>query len=121
LLQAGVPGDRIVVEDASTNTLENVVNGVSKLRAAMDLGSLASVVVVAKWFHCRRAVMTLKRHMPPGVRYHVLTYAPPDVPRQEWQLHDDSRARVLKEWERIPQYLRLDHLAELAFQDGAYV
>ncbi len=57
LLGLGVPRNLIIVEDTSTNTLENVI-------------------VVAKWFHCRRAMMTLKRHMPLGVRYFTCMYAP---------------------------------------------
>jgi uncharacterized SAM-binding protein YcdF (DUF218 family) len=121
LLQAGVPHDRLVVEERSTNTFENAVHAVRLLETVPALREMTSIVVVAKWYHSRRAVMTLKRVMPCSVRYFVAAYAPPDVPRQGWQLMASSRAAVLKEWERIPQYLQRGHLAEIACEGGAYV
>jgi uncharacterized SAM-binding protein YcdF (DUF218 family) len=121
LLQAGVPHDRLVVEDGSTNTFENAVHAVRLLGAALDLRDLTSIVVIAKWYHSRRAVMTLKRVMPCSLRYFVAAYAPPDVPRQGWESLASSRAAVLKEWERIPQYFRRGHLAEIICEGGSYV
>ncbi len=121
LLQAGVPHDWITVEDESTNTLENVIFAIPKLQVTVDLNQVKSIVVITKWYHSRRATMTLKRHMPSGIRYHIRSYTPEGVSPKDWYLHEASRKRVLKEWERIPYYLQLGHIAEIRQEAKAYV
>ncbi len=121
LTGAGVPRDRIIVEDTSTNTLENVVFAVPKIAATVGLERLKTVVVITKWYHCRRAIMTLKRHLPLGVRYYTKTYEPPGMPREAWHLNDAARQMVLGNWQRIPEYLQRGHLAEIHRDGDAFV
>jgi len=111
VLAEGVPRERVVVESSSTNTLENVVLALPLLEERGLLQTLRSVVAVCKWYHCRRAVMTLKRHMPAGVRYSTVTYEPDGVPRVGWHLDPEARRRVLKEWDSIPRYLAQGNLS----------
>ncbi|MFL7810537.1 MAG: YdcF family protein, partial [Anaerolineae bacterium] len=85
VLAEGVPRERVVVESSSTNTLENVVLALPLLEERGLLQTLRSVVAVCKWYHCRRAVMTLKAHLPDGVRYYTQTYEPDDLRREGWQ------------------------------------
>ena len=68
LLDAGVPRERVIVERSSTNTLENVTRALPLIADSIELECIEAVVVVAKWYHCRRATMTLKRHLPAGIR-----------------------------------------------------
>lgn len=121
LVREGVPLERIIVEDSSTNTLENVVFARPKIAACLPLESIQAVVVVTKWYHCRRAIMTLKRHLPPGIRYFTRSYEPSDVTRQDWYLQAEAARRVLKEWQCIPAYLQQGHLAEIHREGGAFV
>ena len=56
--------------------------------------------------HSRRALMTLKRQLPSGIRYYAHTYAPENVTRENWYLKSAlDGANVLKNWEAIPRYL----------------
>ena len=64
LLSRGVPRNRIIVEDQSTNTAENVYLALPKMALAIELEGVRSVIAVVKWFHSRRAITTLKRYMP---------------------------------------------------------
>ena len=121
LTREGVPPERIIVEDSSTNTLENVVFARPRIAACLPLASIQAVVVVTKWYHCRRAIMTLKRHLPPGIRYFTRSYEPSDVTRQDWYLHAEAARRVLKEWQCIPAYLQQGHLAEIRREGRAFV
>ena len=113
LLERGVPEDRIILESESTNTLENVVFALPKVAARIDVESIEAVTVVAKWYHARRCVMTLKPHLPQGVRYYVASYEPEGRTRADWHLTADGVAKVLKEWESIPRYLRQGDLGEI--------
>lgn len=121
LIAGGVPLDAIVVEDRSTNTLENVVYALPLIAERLPLAGIARVLVVAKWFHSRRAVMTLKRHMPAGVRYYPVTYEPPGLERGRWQYDDAARATILKNWDAISRYLARGHLSEIAADGDAFV
>jgi uncharacterized SAM-binding protein YcdF (DUF218 family) len=121
LVREGVPPERIIVESSSTNTLQNVTFALPKIAACLPLDSIRAVVVVTKWYHCRRALMTLKRHLPPGIRYFTRSYEPSDVTRQDWYLHAEAARRVLKEWQCLPAYLQQGHLAEIRREGEAFV
>ena len=122
LLASGVPEDRIITEGQSTNTLENVTFSLPLIAEKVSLASLSAVLAICKWMHSRRVLMTLKCHFPPGVRYYAHTYAPAGITRENWHLHAQTEgARVLKNWERIPQYLARGHLSEVAREGDGYI
>lgn len=122
LLQAGVSPERVIKEDRSTNTLENVQFALPLIAQRIPLTALKSVIAISKWMHSRRALMTLKRQMPPGVRLYAQTYECGGISRENWYL--DPRkpgANVLKEWERIPQFLERGHLEEIIPHEDGYI
>ena len=121
VLKSGVPRDHIIVEDTSSNTLENVIFALPKVATCVDLDTIGSIVVVAKWYHCRRAMMTLRRHFPAGVRYLAATYKPQGMGRSEWRQSEQGARSVLKEMDRILRYLESGDIAEIREEDGAYV
>lgn len=121
LLSNGVQRGHIIVERESTNTLENVVLALPQVASTIDPKDIRAIVVITKWYHCRRAMMTLKRHLPAGVRYYAEGYEPTGVTRSDWWLSDEGCKRVLKEWRNIPRYLRRGDIAEMAEGTGAYV
>jgi uncharacterized SAM-binding protein YcdF (DUF218 family) len=121
LLQGGVPRDQIVAEDRSTNTLENVQFALPLIVQQLPLSQIRRVLVIAKWFHSRRAVMTLKRHLPPGVRYYPITYEPEGIGRQNWFREEAHRINVLRNWECLPSYLARGYLAEIQADGDGFV
>lgn len=113
LLQMGVPRDVMILEKSATNTGENVTFSRKKLAETMALEDIKSVLVIGKICSLRRYLMTMERHWP-GL---VLSAAPVNffgVDKKQWHTHPDFRARVLAEFEKIPDYLRRDFLRELA-------
>ncbi len=119
LLEHGIPQQRIVVEDESTNTYENVVFALPRIGAVLPV--FETVLAVAKWYHARRALMTLKANFPAGIRYHVLSYAPEGITPDNWFLSEQGQQRILKNWQSIPRYLAAGHIAEIERQGDAYV
>lgn len=71
--EAGVPPDRVLIEDRSTNTLENIDN----TRQLLDAHSLVPrrVGLVTLAYHERRALATA-RHRWPGVTFWASSPAP---------------------------------------------
>jgi uncharacterized SAM-binding protein YcdF (DUF218 family) len=121
LLAQGIPHDKIIVEGKSTNTKENVRLARGVMAEKLDLARIKSVVAVAKWYHSRRAVMTLKRFLPPNIRYFTVTYELPHIRRDNWWLNDLGRHYVLKEWNCIARYLEQGDLALIQPENGAFV
>jgi len=121
VLESGAPRECIIVEDESANTLENVVFALPKIGERVDLQEIASIVVVTKWYHCRRAMMTLRRHLPAGVRYFAATYEPQGIGRSDWWQSEEGARSVMKEMDRIPRYLKSEDIAEIREDDGVYV
>ena len=119
LLSEGMPSEVVLVENQSTNTLENVQ--FSRQLIAPFEGEIKTVLAVAKWQHSRRTIMTLKANFPTGIRYFVQTYELPDSPRAGWNLGEESCRRVLRNWENIPIYLERGHLAEISEDENGYI
>jgi uncharacterized SAM-binding protein YcdF (DUF218 family) len=112
LRQLGMPQSDLILENAATNTGQNVVFGLEKLADAMDISSIKSVLLIGKICSARRYLMTLERHWP-GRRlsFHGVNYF--GVPVERWYEHDEFRARVMDEFVKIPRYLRQDFLSEI--------
>ncbi len=121
VLKSGVARECIIIESESTNTLENVVLALPKIKDRVDLGQVKSIAVVTKWYHCRRAMMTLKHHLPAGVRYFAVTYEPEGIGRSDWQRSERGSRRVWKEWGNIPKYVEAGDIEEIQKDGGAVV
>lgn len=129
LVQQGVSPARIIVENRSTTTLENVTLAIPLIRERLDTERISSVVVVCKWHHARRAVMTLKRFWPRPIAFYAQTYETAVIPqtdesvpvaRATWWQHPASRAMVRAEAHKIPRYLAQGNLTDITFVDGAW-
>lgn len=121
VLRSGVLRECIIVESESTNTLENVVFALHKIKQRVDLEKIKSIVVVTKWYHCRRAMMTLKRHLPAGIRYFAVTYEPKGISCSDWWQSEKGLRRVVKEMDHIPKYLESGDIGEIREDNGAFI
>ena len=121
ILGIGVPRECIIVESQSTNTLENVVFALPEIEKRVDLEEVESIVVVTKWYHCRRAIMTLKRHLPAGIRYFAMTYEPQGIGRSDWWQSEEGSRRVVKERDHISKYLESGDIGEIQEADRAFI
>lgn len=112
LVRMGVPSEALILETAATNTGENVIFARQTIAETMQLDAIESVLVIGKVCSMRRYLMTLERHWP-GLR----TFACPinyfGIEKSRWHEHEEFRARVLAEFEKIPEYLRKDFLREI--------
>jgi uncharacterized SAM-binding protein YcdF (DUF218 family) len=117
----GLPTDRILLEETSTTTTENVVLSLPLLDERFAGDGPRTVLVVAKWHHTRRAVMTLRRHLPAGVRYSVFGYDPGHGTRPGWSRSAEGRRIVLGEWRKIGAYRREGLIADIRRDGDAWV
>jgi uncharacterized SAM-binding protein YcdF (DUF218 family) len=112
LVGLGIPETALILETAATNTGENVRFGRARVAEVMDLAAIRSVVVIGKVCSTRRYLMTLQRHWP-GLRLSVCPVNYFAVPAERWHEHEEFRARVLSEFDKIPSYLAEGYLEEI--------
>ncbi len=121
LTKLGVPTNHIICEERSTNTFENVEFALPLIDTKLGLTQVTALIAVAKWYHCRRALMTLKRFWPQPVRYYTATYEPNEAGCADWWQFDYGRRGVMKEWNAISTYRAQGWLADIAWDNGAFV
>lgn len=112
LVRLGIPESILILEHAASNTGENVIYGRQKVAETMDVSAVRSVLVIGKVCSTRRYLMTLQRHWP-GL---LMSTSPVNyfgVPVERWHEHDEFRARVLAEYEKIPIYLQQGFLEDI--------
>jgi uncharacterized SAM-binding protein YcdF (DUF218 family) len=97
LLQAGVPGSLIEVENDSMTTRENAEFTIKRLRAE----HVHSVILVTTWYHARRALKTFE-HYGPDLKFYVRPsyYA---FDRSDWPQRGNGR-RMRLEFLKLPGY-----------------
>lgn len=111
----GIPKRDILIENKAMNTLENVVFSKDILDRAIGLKDVKTIVAVVKNFHARRALMTLKKHMPPHIVLKASAYRleRQGFNRRNWHESEYGRRRVQEELEKIAKYLEKGDIAEL--------
>lgn len=122
LREANIPEKAIILENRSTNTLENILFARPLIAEKIALEKIKSILVIAKWMHSRRVLMTLKQHFPAGIRYYCRTYSPKGITPDNWhQLPTDVFGNVLKNWETIPKNLAKGDIAEIERVGECYI
>jgi hypothetical protein len=113
LIRLGIPESALILEIAATNTGENVQFARARVSEVMDLAAIQSILVIGKVCSTRRYLMTLQRHWP-GLRMSVCPVNYFGTPVESWHEHEEFRARVLGEFNKIPHYLAQGFLEEIA-------
>jgi len=115
LVRLGVARADIMFEDRSTNTLENVLFAKGVLDQEVGLATIGTIVAVVKNGHSRRALMTLRKHMPRHIKLLVAPYVPEyiGVTKNDWFESEVGCKMVEGEMDRIRRYLEKGDIAEL--------
>ena len=115
LEKLGVPKKDILIEKKSTNTLENVLFSKKIIDKELGLQNIRIITAVVKNYHARRALMTLRKHIPKNIQLKSAAYASADYPftKDNWHNVEDGNKKVMEEVEKIKMYLAKGDLTEL--------
>jgi len=113
LIRLGVDQDDIILEDNSTNSLENVLFSKKIIEQNFGFEKIKKIIAVVKHYHSRRALMTLKKHFSRDVRLIPVTYEVYGFTIDDWFNSELGRKKVLDEWNKIPVYLAKGDIEEL--------
>ena len=114
LIARGVPSDLILVQDRSTNTLEDVAFSLDVLEKHSI--SPESIAFLCKAHHSGRCLRTLKKIFPSQTLVpitYVAVYDGVKIAEEDWYQHKVSRGRVYGEYLRIIEYTRRGDIAHL--------
>ena len=112
LIARGVPSDVILVQDRSTNTLEDVTFSLDVLEQHNI--SPESIAFLCKAHHSGHCLRTLKRFFPSHTLLpvtYVATYDGVKISEEDWYQHEVSRGRVYGEYLRIIEYSKRGDIA----------
>ncbi|MBA4493957.1 YdcF family protein [Paenactinomyces guangxiensis] len=104
LVEKGVREEDIIIEDRSTNSLENVLYA----KEIFDFGKVRNLLFVCKSFASGRQYRTLKKHLPSYIQFTPLTIDiklnNTQITRGNWMNHPGHRSLVYGEYLRIIAY-----------------
>ncbi|MDD1422672.1 GrpB family protein [Dolichospermum sp. ST_sed1] len=104
LLQAGIAKEKLLIENESKNSLENVFFSIPKFSDKINWRTIDSIIVVSKEYHSRRALMTLKKHLPHPVKLYSNTYL---------DMNQIDNDKLWREYQKIPKYIAQGDLATI--------
>ncbi len=114
LITRGVPSEVILVQDRSTNTLEDVAFSLDVLEKHSI--SPESIAFLCKAHHSGRCLRTLRKFFPSQTLLpitYVAVYDGVKIAEEDWYQHEVSRGRVYGEYLRIIEYSRRGDIADL--------
>lgn len=107
LLASGVPADRILLEQAATNTLENITLSAVLIADRLGWPNIERVGLCCKPIHARRALLTARSHLPQGLCISVHCPADPlDIQPETWWQSSLGQTRVMGELRRLADYVQ---------------
>ena len=115
LEKLSVPKKDILIENRSTNTLENVLFSIAIIDKELGLQNVHTITAVVKNYHARRALMTLRKHIPKNIQLKPVAYNATHYPftKDNWYNTENGNKKVMEEVEKIKMYLSKGDLAEL--------
>jgi len=113
LIQLGVKKDDIILEDKSTNSLENVLFSRQIIGEKIGFNKVKKIIAIVKHYHSRRALMTIKKHFPKTIELIPVTYDIYGFTIDDWFDNKTGKEKVLDEWNKITIYLERGDIEEL--------
>lgn len=114
LIARGVPSDLILIQDRSTNTLEDVAFSLDVLEKHSI--SPESIAFLCKAYHSGRCLRTLRKFFPSQTLLpitYVAVYDGVKIAEEDWYQRKVSRGRVYGEYLRIIEYSKRGDIAHL--------
>ncbi len=113
LISLGVKDKDLILENQSTNSLENVLFSKSIIGEKIGFENIKKIIAVVKNYHSRRALMTLKKHFPETLELIPVEYDVYGFTKNNWFKHKKGREKVMSEWDKISKYLAKGDIEEL--------
>jgi uncharacterized SAM-binding protein YcdF (DUF218 family) len=114
LLARGIPRRAIFIEDAATNTGQNVAFTREKFKEF----AIRDLVLIGKISSKRRYIMTVRKQWPEikKICCHGVNYFSRSL--DQWWKDGEFRTRVISEYRKIPSYVEKGFISEISIVNG---
>lgn len=106
LLESGIPSDDILVENMSSNTIENFICSAYVLNRTFQIANVKTLLLVTTRFHMRRSLMWAEVLMPKWITVYPCPADDRHTLRHNWYLHEKNKKIVMDEAYKISCYVR---------------
>lgn len=113
LFKLGVGKNDIILENKSTNSLENVIFSKNIIEEKIGLNNIKKIIIIAKNYHSRRAMMTARKYFSKTVELSLAVYEVYGFTKENWFKHSVGREKVMEEYNKIQNYLKKGDIVEL--------
>lgn len=96
-LELGVPGENIIVEEHSQNTIENVLCAMLELQRDMWLNKIERVLLVTTTYHMRRSLHIAEYLFPAHIEVCPCPADDTNTKRDNWRETQKGKERARKE------------------------
>ena len=118
LVDAGIPDSSLMIEDRSTNSLENVLYAMDMA----DFSKFGSALAITRSYATGRQLRTLRRYLSESTAVHSVSFAaeghssvgPGAIDRNNWTETEPRVRLVLAQYRRIMAYGLLGHIVPAA-------
>lgn len=104
-IAAGIPEGKILVEDVSKNTKENVLASLLVLDRWCPLHKIRRLLIVTSSYHIRRTYLTFKTYMPDWIEFTLCPADDQNTCKDNWFLSQYGRERAVTEAKKIIEYI----------------
>lgn len=105
-IDLGVPEDKILTEELSYNTTENILCSLLVLERKFLLQKINRLIIVSSPFHIQRLSLTLNRYMPKWIKYSYCYDVDSVLSENNWTKSDETIQRIQKEVKGIIFYAK---------------
>ena len=114
-LELGVPGEDILLECQSRNTIENILFSMTELQRTFWLNRVQHLLLVTTPCHMRRSLCIARYLYPAHIQVHPCPAEDRNTRRQNWMLSDKGRNRALAEAQNLIRCVQNGVFPDFAF------
>ena len=106
LLELGIPEDDILVENASSYTIENFLCSSLVLQRTLKLHKMSGILLLTSQHHMRRSLMIAQAYMPNWIRFYPTFSNDTNTLRDNWYTNEKHSKRARDEAYKVVCYIR---------------
>lgn len=103
-IELGIPKEKIIIEDESNNTTENVLYSMVALEKKLLLKNVNRLIIVTSPFHMQRVILTISKYLPKWIKCSYCYPKDNEFSKDNWYKSERGIKLVTHEAKRLIYY-----------------
>lgn len=109
-IELGIPKEKIIIEDESNNTTENVLYSMIALEKKLLLKNVKRLIVVTSPFHMQRVILTTSKYLPKWIKCSYCYPLENEFSKDNWPNSERGIRLVTHEAKRLIYYSKYNYI-----------